>query len=139
LGTLGHLARAALSLDAFDYAEVLYRMLSRYPERFAGHVALYCEGSAQQLLGMLALALGRPAAAMTHLQAAIRRSDGAGYGLRAAEARLQLAACLVSHGGSGQRRRAVALARQARASAARMALPKLLVEADRLLEHEASF
>jgi DNA-binding winged helix-turn-helix (wHTH) protein len=137
VGTLGHLARAAMTLGAIDHAEVLYRLLSRYPERFAGHVALYCEGSTQQLLGMLALTLGRTAAAMTHLQAAIRRSDGAGYGLRAAEARLQLAACLAAHGGDQQRRRAVSLARQARASAARMGVPKLLAEADRLLEGES--
>jgi len=137
LGTLGHLARAVVSLGALEHAEALYQLLSLHPDRFAAHIAFYCEGSIQQLLGMLALVLGRSAAAMAHLQVAIRRSDGAGHGLRAAEARLQLATCLVAHGGSPQRRRAVALARQARASAERMGLSKLLFDADRLLEHES--
>jgi tetratricopeptide (TPR) repeat protein len=136
LGTLGHLARAAVALEALEHAAVLYQLLSEHPDRFAAHVAFFCEGSIQQLLGMLALALGRHAAAIAHFQVAIRSSDGAGHGLRAAEARLQLAACLVARG-DPQRRRVVALVRQARASAARMGLPKLLSDADRLLERES--
>lgn len=38
LGTLGHLARATLLLGALDYASVLYRLLTPYPEAFAGHL-----------------------------------------------------------------------------------------------------
>jgi DNA-binding winged helix-turn-helix (wHTH) protein len=137
LGTLGHLTRAVIALEALDYAEVLYPLLSQFPDQFSGHVAFYNEGSTQQLLGMLALTLSRPAAAMVHLQAALRRSDGAGHGLRAAEARLQLATISLAHGSSQQQRRAIALARQARASAVRMRLSTLIDEADRLLARES--
>ncbi|HKU42555.1 MAG TPA: hypothetical protein VJR89_30565, partial [Polyangiales bacterium] len=134
LGTLGHLARAVCALHALDYAHVLYGLLSRYPDRVAGHVSFYCEGTTQQLLGMLAQTLNRPAQATLHFQSALAHSDSAGLGLRAAEVRLQLAACLPANGDAAQRRRALALARQARASAERMGLPRLISEADQLLD-----
>jgi DNA-binding winged helix-turn-helix (wHTH) protein len=138
LGTLGHLARAAVALGAVDYADALYRMLSRHSGRFAAHISFYSEGSVDQLLGMLALTLGRPTAAMTHLQTAIQHSDAAGQGLRATEARLQLARSWLAHGDASQKRRAVALARQAHASASRMGLAKLSHEADRLIDRARS-
>ncbi|HKP56997.1 MAG TPA: AAA family ATPase, partial [Polyangiales bacterium] len=84
-GTLGHLARAVVALHAIDYAQVLYGMLAREPERLCGHVAFYCEGSTQQLLGMLAQTLGKNAQAAVHFQAGLAHSDSAGLGLRAAE------------------------------------------------------
>jgi hypothetical protein len=134
LGTLGHLARAVVTLHALDYAHVLYGLLTHEPEGLCGHVAFYCEGSTQQLLGMLAQALGRNAQAAVHYQAALAQSDSAGLGLRAAEVRLQLAGCVLAQADAGERRRAVALARQARASAERMGLARLIAEADQLLE-----
>jgi tetratricopeptide (TPR) repeat protein len=90
LGTLGHLARAALLLGALDYASVLYRLLAPYPEAFAGHLDFFCEGSVAQLLGMLAQALGEHDAALAHFEAGLRSNERAGLGLRSDEARTQL-------------------------------------------------
>jgi DNA-binding winged helix-turn-helix (wHTH) protein len=93
LGTLGALARAALILQAPDYARVLYELLSPYPEHFAVNLAFVCEGSVSQLLGMLARSLGERSTARQHLQAAVAMSEQAGLATCAAEARLELQLC----------------------------------------------
>lgn len=127
IGTLGHLARAALALQARDYAEAIYPLLARYPDHFAGQVSFLCDGSVVQLLGMLAESLGRHAEALCHFEAGITANERAGFEPRAAEARLQLAQCLVAHGEhtSRARERAQGLAREAHASATRMGMPRL--------------
>jgi eukaryotic-like serine/threonine-protein kinase len=91
LGTLGHIARAAVLLGATDYAKVVYNLLARFPDAYAAHVSFFCEGSVQQLLGMLAQTLGRRQEARMHLEAGIQMNERAGLVLRTAEARTQLA------------------------------------------------
>jgi DNA-binding winged helix-turn-helix (wHTH) protein len=135
LGTLGHLARAALLLPAPEYAAAVYTLLAPYAERFAGHVAFHCEGSVPQLRGMLACALGDHAAARALLEAGIAMDERAGLGPRAEEARLSLARCLLEHGSRRDRPRALSLAAQARAASEQLGLPGLargaaLLEAD---------
>jgi hypothetical protein len=93
LGTLGALTRAALTLEASDYARVLYELLSPFPEHFAANLAFHCEGSVSQLLGMLARSFGEPAKARLHLEAAIAASEQAGLTACAAEARLEQKLC----------------------------------------------
>jgi DNA-binding winged helix-turn-helix (wHTH) protein len=93
LGTLGALARAALTLEAHDYARVLYELLSPYPEHFAVNLAFLCEGSVSQLLGMLARSFGETARARRHLETAIAASEQAGLTACAAEARLEHKLC----------------------------------------------
>lgn len=68
LGTLGSLARVALSLGARDYCEALYSLLVRYENYFAVHVSFLCEGSVAQLCGELSQALGQSAAAREHFE-----------------------------------------------------------------------
>jgi hypothetical protein len=132
LGTLGHLTRACLTLGALDYAEVLYRSLEPYSDAFAAHISFFCEGPVGQLLGMLSSALGKPARALVHLEVAISQCDNARLGLRGAEARLQYANLLAQQ--STQRRRALAIAREAQASAQRMSLTRIASDAVRLIE-----
>jgi hypothetical protein len=90
LGTLGHLARAALQLGAQEYVKSLYSLLLPYPERFSIHVSFLAEGSVAQLLGLLASALGEQPKAETHLRAGVAHNERAGLARRAAEARSQL-------------------------------------------------
>jgi hypothetical protein len=125
LGTLGHLTRTALSLGALDYAAVLYTLLSPFPEQFAGHVDFYCEGSVEQLLGMLASALGQTSAALTHLEAGLALNERFGLAARSAETRLQLAQGLSEAASPRQRTRALALAREAKASADQLGMRHL--------------
>jgi DNA-binding winged helix-turn-helix (wHTH) protein len=119
LGTLGALARAALALQDHAYMDALYALLSPYPEHFAAHISFFCEGSVSQLLGMLAVALDRRAAAVVHFEAAIACSDAAGLTLCAAEARLELAGCLSDDVSTNGLRRRETLEREARSVSAR--------------------
>jgi hypothetical protein len=91
LGTLGHLARAACTLEAREYAEAVYALLSRYPDRYCVQISYLCEGAVPQLLGLLAHTLGDRRAAVAHFEAGIAMNERAGFAPRVAEAREQLA------------------------------------------------
>jgi hypothetical protein len=91
LGTLGHLARAALLLGATDYVRALYNLLARYPHYFAGHICFFCEGAVPHLLGLLAQAQNKPDSAREHLQRGLVMSEAAGFNALAEEARSLLA------------------------------------------------
>jgi DNA-binding winged helix-turn-helix (wHTH) protein len=117
LGTLGALARTAVSLRDQAYSEALYALLAPYPQHFAAHISFFCEGSVSQLLGMLAAALGRRKAAIAHLEQGVAICDAAGLPVCAAEARLELAACLIDDDSSATRRET--LEREARSATAR--------------------
>jgi hypothetical protein len=93
LGTLGALARAALILQAPDYAHAVYAPLAPYPEYFAANLAFLCEGSVPQLLGMLARSRGDRATARQHLTSAIAASEQAGLSACASEARHEYSLC----------------------------------------------
>jgi hypothetical protein len=134
VGTLGHLARAVVALDAPEYAQALYTMLQPHAERHAGHVAFYCEGSVEQLLGMLCLSLQRQNQAFAHFQSALDRTERAGWALRGVELRVQLARAALARGGDALRRQAVLWARQARTSAEQMGLSHWQQEALKLIE-----
>ena len=97
LGTLGHLVRAALLLDAKPHAEALHSLLEPHAELFSVHIAFFTEGPVAQLLGMLSLALGRPAEAIARFQSAIALAERVGLPERAAEARTALAECRTRH------------------------------------------
>jgi DNA-binding winged helix-turn-helix (wHTH) protein len=84
LGTLGHLTRAALALDAREYFEPLLSLLLRHPSYFSAQLSFLCEGSMLSLAGRLLLALDRKDEAMTQLQEGL-----------AAEQRAGLAGCAV--------------------------------------------
>lgn len=90
LGTLGSLARAARHLNAMDYIEALYELLSPHETRFAAHLSFLCEGSVPQLLGELAFALGRHSRARAHLEEGIRCCERAGFIVCAAQGRTDL-------------------------------------------------
>jgi hypothetical protein len=90
LGTLGALARAAVSLNAEDYVRVLYELLSPYPEHFAVSLALLCEGSVSHLLGLLARNSGERERARRHFEVAASASKRAGLPACASEAQTEL-------------------------------------------------
>lgn len=138
LGTLGHVARAALTLSELEYAEATASLLLPHRDRFAGHVSFLCEGSVAQLLGMLEHALGRRAQAISQLEAGIRMNDRAGFAPRAAEARLRLAEILIENGRAEEHRRALALARKAASMAARLGMQRLVRSATALVRTAGS-
>lgn len=91
LGTLGHLARAALRLNELEHVEALHALLARFPNDLAVHESIACEGAVPHLLGLLARALGRQAEARTQLEAGLAMNERVGLTVRAAEARAALA------------------------------------------------
>jgi hypothetical protein len=91
LGTLGSLSRAAVSLQARDYAAALYDLLAPYPAYFSAHVAFHCEGSVPQLRAELAWTLGRRDEARTLLQVGLSQNADAGFALALNLARNTLA------------------------------------------------
>jgi DNA-binding winged helix-turn-helix (wHTH) protein len=91
LGTLGTLARAAITLNARDYAEALYELLAPYPDQFAAHASFICEGSIAELLGLLAGRLGRRGLAIKQLKVGAANSQRAGLLVCAARAQSELA------------------------------------------------
>lgn len=125
LGTLGHLARAALKLHATEYMEALYPLLARFPQHHAAHYAFLSEGSVPQLLGMLACALGRHDEACAQLERGVAVCEEGGFALRAAEARLSWATCLLEHGRPAQREHALTLAHEAFRAAKRVGVRSL--------------
>ncbi|HKP62727.1 MAG TPA: AAA family ATPase [Polyangiales bacterium] len=133
LGTLGHLARAALILDAGPYISALYGLLGRYADGFAAGVAFYSEGSVQQLLGMLGAGRVASQAVVAHYEAGIGANERAGLALRAIEARMQLARFLANDAAQSAQRRSVTLAREAGAAASRIELMAQQREAEALV------
>jgi DNA-binding winged helix-turn-helix (wHTH) protein len=134
LGTLGHLARSALLLGARDYMAALYPLLARFPDAFAAHISILCEGSLAELLGALASALGRRAEAIAHLEHGIHLSDQAQLPMCAAGARLELARCLFSDAGNTRASRVKALAREAQSAAQHWGRKRLALEAAKFLQ-----
>jgi hypothetical protein len=93
LGTLGALARAALTLGAHDYVQTIYTALEPHARHFAVHVSFFCEGSVAELLGLLAQAAGRRGDAVSHLETAVAISERAGLRGCEGQARSALDAC----------------------------------------------
>jgi DNA-binding winged helix-turn-helix (wHTH) protein/tetratricopeptide (TPR) repeat protein len=133
LGTLGHIARAAVLLEARDVAATMYEVLLPWAESFAGHVSYFSEGPVSQLLGMLAVLLGQPAQAKLHFERALVLAQRAELGLRAAEIRLQLARCLLQEG-APQSTRAHTLVSKAYAKAEQLGARGLTRDAASLLQ-----
>lgn len=132
LGTLGHLARAAVILKARAFMDVLHPLLARFPNAFAGHVSFWAEGPIPQLLGMMALASGRLPEAIAHLERGIELADLASLKLCAAECRLELARALLESGGT-RSPRVVTLARDAQSMAERAGARRIALEAAAVL------
>jgi hypothetical protein len=91
LGTLGHLTRAVLLLDATEYFEPLCVLLARYPSFLSAQISFLCEGAMPALHGRLLSALGRNAEAIEQLQLGLVAERSAGLALCADETQLLLA------------------------------------------------
>jgi DNA-binding winged helix-turn-helix (wHTH) protein len=134
LGTLGHLTRAALMLDEPEYCAALEPLLTPHGERFAVHLFGSCDGAVPQLLGMLAHHAGDTGRAVAHFEHAIEMNESAGLPVRAAEASLALASCLLGQGEPAHVQRAVTLARGVRTNASRLGMLQLGRTARALLQ-----
>ena len=134
LGTLGHLARAALVLSARDYQEAVFPLLAPYGNYYSAHISFLCEGAVPQLLGMLALALGRTAEALTQLEAGLAMNERAGMPPRATETRYLLGRALLERNAAGDAARATSLAERAERDAARYGMHRLARQASELLQ-----
>jgi tetratricopeptide (TPR) repeat protein len=116
-------------LGALDYAQALVPLLSQHADGFAGQASFLCEGAVPQLLGMLHRALGQRAEAQACFERGIAMNEGAGFAPRAAEAQAQLAGCLLESGRHEHRAQALELATKAHASALRLGMQRLALEA----------
>jgi hypothetical protein len=94
LGTLAHLAAAAVALDERDVARQLYPLLEPHAACFATDITLHCRGSIAHYAGLLARALGRSADAEAHFAHAIAQNEALSFAPRAAESRYELARTL---------------------------------------------
>jgi DNA-binding winged helix-turn-helix (wHTH) protein/tetratricopeptide (TPR) repeat protein len=121
LGTLGHLAHAALQLGALDYAAALYPLLARFPKHFAAHYA-FLSDAVPQLLSRLCSALERPAEALEHARAALVMNERVGFVRSTVESQLELSRCLLTSSASTDREHALGLAREAQRTAARLGM-----------------
>jgi hypothetical protein len=127
-----------VELGELDYAAAVYPLLARFPERFAAGVCFLSDGPVHQLLGMLSRALGQSAQATRQLEAAIAASEAADLQLRATEARIQAAGCLLDGDRSkGRRERARQLANEARVKAEQLGMQHMAAEASVLLKRAA--
>lgn len=87
LGTLGHLTRAVVQLEASEYLEPLSALVARYPGYFSVQMSFLCEGSMASLHGRLLLALGSASEAMAQLKLGLAAEERAGLSRCAAETR----------------------------------------------------
>jgi hypothetical protein len=90
LATLGHLSRAAVLLEARDYAEALLALLMPHSQWFAASNVGAALGSVPSVMGLLAHALGQAQSAREHLEAGLRLDEQAGLVTCAHQARLCL-------------------------------------------------
>lgn len=133
LGTLGHLARAALLLDERGYFTPLSTLLARFPDALSVQLLAACEGPVPLLLGELAYALGQPELALAKFEQALAASKRAGLVVRAAQASLWIARCLTEQPTPADIPRAVTLARNVRNNSARMGMLQFGRKASALL------
>jgi len=99
LGTLGHLARAAVLLGAEDYCRALLDLLAPHTDRIAGAVSFWPEGPVASLVGMLEAEFGHPERALAHFDRGIELAERCSLRLRADEARGWRATATASHRG----------------------------------------
>ena len=132
LGTLAHVGLASLRLGERAYAEAALALLAHHGAHFASHLSFFSEGAVPHVLGALLHGLGdesgRHARAIPQLEEGIAMNDRAGFALRAVEGRLLLAQCLAERREGDDARRATLLRRQARSSATRIGMRRLLRE-----------
>ena len=93
---MGALTRVALCLDEVEYLEALEPLLLPYADRFAANLSFFCEGSVQQLLGLIAARGGRREEALELLTQGVYACERAGLRTAAAQARLELSLCRTS-------------------------------------------
>jgi DNA-binding SARP family transcriptional activator len=125
LAVTGLLAETAAALGDADRAGVYYDGLRPHADRFiqagfAGNL-----GCTHRILGRLALLRSDPVAARDHLQAALERHVALGARPLSARTQCELAGALRAIGGPAERRRAVQLVTEARATADSLGLEQI--------------
>ncbi|MET0341305.1 MAG: AAA family ATPase [Polyangiales bacterium] len=129
VGTLAHLARAALAIGSRAYTTALEPLLAPFDAHFPSHASFASDGSVAQLRGMLAAARGAQSEARSLLEWGVRRNDDAGLVLRDVEARLALAAVRRTDNPDAARQ----LAQRAQERSAQHGLARMEAQAGELL------
>jgi hypothetical protein len=125
IGTLGHLAHAAVIVGALDYAEAVAARLANHRDAFAAHISFMCEGSVPHVLGVVALARGDVERAISELEAGLALDERAGLAMCAGYARLELGRALLRRGQPSERTRARLMIMEARSQAERLGMRRL--------------
>jgi DNA-binding winged helix-turn-helix (wHTH) protein len=136
LGTLGHLARAALLIGALEHADAAVARLASQPDAFAAHIGFTCEGSVRHLVGAVALARGDFARAVSELETGLALDGRAGLALSAGYARIELGRALLGLDKHSERTRARLLFMEARSQGERLGFQRL-ARAAALLQEES--
>ncbi len=132
---LSHIGIVAVLLDDTGTAERVYREMSGLSPSYMGDGsgAVFCAGSAQRLVGDLALATGRVSEAIGYYTQAIEMNARIGARPFLALSRLGLATALVAKGDPGDLATARTLVTEAAAEFRRLDLPGPLTAAGGLL------
>jgi DNA-binding winged helix-turn-helix (wHTH) protein len=125
LGTLVHLAAAALATNSRGQIEALYALLSPYPHLYAADLSLHCDGSVAHFLGLLADALGRTRESVEHFEQALVANEKAGFEGRAAHSAYELGRILAATASNGTANRARELLGRALEDSHRMGMRPL--------------
>jgi len=136
LGTLVHLAAAALATKSQIQAEALYALLSPYPHLYASDLSLHSDGSVAHFLGLLADAIGRPGESVAHFEQALAANERAGFEGHAAHSAYELGRMLIATASNGENNRARELLTRALETSRRLRMHPL---AQRVEERLSAF
>ncbi len=134
MGTMVFLTEGAFQFDDRETAEICYRELLPFEDRFmaSGGGSVVCQASVALFLGMAAITLGRFDDSGRHLRRAIQRNAAAGARPWAARAELALAELLCRQGRA--RGQALDLARRAARTASALGMKVLRAGAEALID-----
>jgi tetratricopeptide (TPR) repeat protein len=128
--TMVVLAHAAIALEATDTVRRLYAMMLPFADRNAANAGAISFGSAELILGQLALHLGDGAAAQAHFDRALAFNIRTRQQVWVARTRYHLAQMLLALGTAAEVERARELIRIARGDAAEIGMAELARKLD---------
>ncbi|MDP8928636.1 MAG: hypothetical protein M3O70_08710, partial [Actinomycetota bacterium] len=122
-------AEVCAALGDTEQARILYRLIYPYRERcIVADRALFCLGSVERWMGLLATAMARWQDATAHFEAAVAYNQALGSPPLVARTRADYASMLTRQDQPGDAERAAELRRQAGTTARELGMTRLLAE-----------
>jgi tetratricopeptide (TPR) repeat protein len=133
VATLCYLAVGSIGVQAMEYVDAVYRLLSPFSQYYAAGFSFHCDGSVSYYLGMLARALGRNDDAIAHFENALEQNARFDLKAHVIRTRCELASTLAEDTGRTDKSRARSLLNQAMEDARKLGLHRLFDDAQQLL------